>query len=1350
MSVPYTTQTEEEKDDDLLDKLDPHAFAKWDKEEGEKEREACIKELRQRISSRHPLTLFTSTKTGKSTPEFGVDDYLTDEKQEDLRNETDAALAEIISLLTDYDDIFARSPKNPGTTHSTCHKINTEGDLPQTPPMYRRSQPDRELLHDWVHWMLEKGLIQRSNSPFAQNILIVRKPGKEPRVCLDPRPINAQTAPDPYPMPRMDEIFSRLKGSKVFSTLDAASGFWQIPINPSDRHKTAFRTSEGVFEFLVMPFGLTNAPATFTRWMQATFEGLNSFLQTYIDDLLIHSSTIAEHPKHLKKVFDRCRQNGVKLRLSKCDFFKNSVNLLGHVVSTEGISKDMNKVKAILEWGEGRPKSQFSPFNNDTHLKSFLGLVGFYKQYHKFFANDLALLTDLLKKEKHPKTDWTLKHEKAFQNIKSHMAEQTLLYYPDEKLPFEIHTDASNFAIGGTLFQMQVDLVTGKQTFRVIEHYSRGLRPPEKNYTVSEKEFLAIITCIEKWKYYLWQPFVVVTDHKPLLGIKHSEKPRLKRWMLRITPYSFQIKHKPGVEMTDVDPLSRDPRLFRITTMEEEHKPPEDVFQKDYVLYTGDNVEIHTSRAVMRLLEITEVGPGPKPNDQMEHIHPMRVPMILQTDYEEELTLLRAYQQAEEAIEEEEIVPVRSMRLKLHTDKATTTVTVYPAEAKVIEDSKTQEDGSETSPETQILPSCRSDAGLATPLIEEEHPKDRELPQLSIQDEEDQFLRSLFDTMKTDTDEIDPQLMYPGSPTFADEQKVDPLISKIIEAIQRNGETDAYFVQEGSGLLLRKSPTGCPRVVVPEQSIDAILYLFHDHPLAGHPKRGKMKEAISTRFYFPRMEERIKEWVKNCKCNKATAKFHRRAGYSLSRPIPELFAYLIMDFVGPFPPSRRQNKWWLTLLDAFSKDLELVAVRARDAVQVAKAIMTTWVCRRGCPRVILSDNAKEFTGKVAKHLCKLLQVRQDLITPYHHQGTALVERVHSYAESILRTVTEKKYSLWDEKLPYIQFAITTHTIDNSGLTPFQIKHGIPATLPGDLLVDSIALPKKLREYYHLAQQAMDATRGYFRIQRKKRRIQTQIQRNRLERRYRKFYEVGDYVYVTRPSFTSVDGLKGLTKTEGKHRGPYPIVGRDSHNTVFVDIDGKIEPYNVQQVDTAPTANPLSRQPPTYENGRLEYQPLTAPEVEAAKPASPQTKKRTRSEYESDAKTDPKTPERLAAPEKTVPEPKSLPNAKIVSTRGRERLFSIIQDTYMGQNYAAELFEEDGTLHAHLFKKAKKGKYQPIWYDPTDLSDPPLSKSASKAPTDWLRWTVSPQQDTSWQLIPPTVNKLSKLKHSLVK
>lgn len=1344
----------------MLDNLDPKTFAKWDREEGEKEREKVILQLRQRISSRHPATLF-STRDGKqSTPEFGIDDYLTDQKQQEQENEMDEALANTIELIKEFADCFARSPKNPGTTSKIEHKIETEGSLPSSPPMYRRSQPDRQLIKEWIEWMLKNGLIEKSDAAYAQNILIVRKPGKEPRVCLDPRPINKITKNDPFPTPRMDELFSSLKGSKIFSSFDAAAGFWQVPIAKKDRHKTAFRTMQGVFQFTVMPFGLRNSPATFTRWMDATFRGLEHYLKIYIDDLLVHSKSISEHPSHLRQLLMKCRDNGVKLRLTKCKFLQEEVEMLGYIVTPNGVKKDMKKVEAIVSWGEGRKNPTESPFKGVTSLQSFLGMVNFYRHFHKFFANELLILSAMTKKGRNVKKEWNVAHELAFQKIKATIAEQTLLSYPDEDEAYFIHTDASNYAIGGTLLQIELTkekTADGKPIYKVIEHYSRGLIPAERNYSVTEREFLAIITCIEKWRHYLYKPFTVVTDHKPLLGIQHTEKPRMKRWALRITPYHFEIQHAPGVEMTDVDPLSRDPKYFRMTFESDSSEPAKgNMFDQEklFRVYVSENVEIHAEERVAKLFQSIELPihrpEKEKGNSWKREIqpHPQRS-FVERNQEDEDITVLRTKIQEAEEEEKEEmelIQPLRATCLQISEPKMTLQVgnanfdhdahrgdaiidlRCYPLNVEI----KGQEEClDEKEIDEQTTPT--------SPAIDEEQPestKKGKSSQKSVELKEQKALEELFESLGLSQEGVRPVVLYPGSQTFAHEQDADPLLKKMKIALRRDGNTESYFLEKESNLLMRRSKKGCPRVVVPEQSVDTLLYLYHDHPLAGHAKSEKMLKALSTSFYFQNMQKRVKQWVKQCKCMRAIAKLHHRAGMSLSRPISRIFHTLYMDIVGPFPPSRRQNRYWLTLMDAYNKDLELVPIRSGDAVQVAKAIMIHWVCRRGCPRLLVSDNAKAFIGRVLQHLCQILNVRQDLITPYHHKGTGLIERVHSYAESIMRTATEQKYSLWDEKLPFIQFAIMTHTIDNSEVTPFQLKYGVPPTLPGDLLVDSFDLPKNLKQYYENAQKAINATRKYFSIQRKKRRIQTRLARDRLERRYRVLYSPGDWVFVSKPSFLRVEGVKGVKKVEGQHRGPYEVTRIDNHNNVFVRIDGREDRFSVEFCEPAHTKEPKSRLPPQYLDG-LRYDPKDPEQDPVTIPEEKTYNLRQKRE---------KIVSQETKPDKRK---KKLPQSSV--TRGRkERLFAIIQDKVLGQHYATELTEEDGIQKAHLYKKAKKGQYHPVWFDPQDLSDPPKSKSQPSRPKGWEPWTVIPEQDESWEIIKPIAKNLKLLDHSLIK
>jgi putative transposase len=304
----------------MMDSLDP---SKWDKIEGKEAKEKVIQDLKNRLSKFH-----------EESEEFQnyVDNHLQDQKLEDFSRELDQAIIETIKVIEEeVDSTFTKTPKAPETTTKIQHEINFKPgeELPKSPPTFRLSKPTKELIESWIEWMLDRGLIRRSQAKSVQNLLVIFKPGKDPRVCFDARAVNKITIPDGYPPHRMDDLFAKLRDCVVFSSLDAASGFFQIPIKEEDRHKTAFRTESGVYEFCVMPFGLINAPATFTRWMTESFRGLRDIMQVYMDDMIIHSKVLSNHHIHLRSVFRRCQENGIRLRLSKCEFLKEELNLLG-------------------------------------------------------------------------------------------------------------------------------------------------------------------------------------------------------------------------------------------------------------------------------------------------------------------------------------------------------------------------------------------------------------------------------------------------------------------------------------------------------------------------------------------------------------------------------------------------------------------------------------------------------------------------------------------------------------------------------------------------------------------------------------------------------------------------------------------------------------------------------------------------------------------------------------------------------------------------------------------------------------------------------------------------------------
>ncbi len=228
------------------------------------------------------------------------------------------------------------------------HKIDTGDSRPINAVPYRMSPTEKKRVADEIETMLKNDVIRPSRSPWAAPVVLVTKKDGSIRFCVDYRKINAVTKKDVYPLPRIDDALDAMYESTIFSTLDLASGYWQVEMDPEDREKTAFISEQGLFEFNVMPFGLCNAPATFQRLMDAVLAGLKwTCCLVYLDDIIIFSKTFDEHLEHLAQVLGRIQEAGLMLKTSKCYFARDRIPYLGHIVSAEGIEPDPSKIKAV-------------------------------------------------------------------------------------------------------------------------------------------------------------------------------------------------------------------------------------------------------------------------------------------------------------------------------------------------------------------------------------------------------------------------------------------------------------------------------------------------------------------------------------------------------------------------------------------------------------------------------------------------------------------------------------------------------------------------------------------------------------------------------------------------------------------------------------------------------------------------------------------------------------------------------------------------------------------------------------------------------------------------------------------
>ena len=449
-------------------------------------------------------------------------------------------------LLKQYDDLFPEDlPPGLPPKREVDHKIELlPGTRPPSRPTYHMSAAELAELKKQLDELLAAGFIQPSKSPFGAPILFVKKKDGTTRMCVDYRALNEITIKNSYPLPRIDELFDRLQGAKFFSKIDLRSGYHQIRIDPDDVPKTAFRTRYGHFEFKVLPFGLTNAPATFMHLMHQSFRPLlDSSVLVFLDDILIYSKTLADHKRHVRQVLDILRREKLYAKASKCDFFKDEVEFLGHIVGAQGVRMMEDKVKAVQEWP--------TP-TKVAHVRSFLGTAGYYRKFIKDFSKIAAPLSELTH-DNVPFT-WGAPQDSAFKTLKTAMQQDPVLILPDPKLPFTVHTDASGFALGAVLMQDQ-----GKG-MQPIAYLSKKMLPAETRYPTHEQELLAIICALKTWRPYLHgAKFKVMTDHKSLHDFK--TQPRLSgrqtRWKDVIAEFDFEIEYVEGKTNVVADGLSR-------------------------------------------------------------------------------------------------------------------------------------------------------------------------------------------------------------------------------------------------------------------------------------------------------------------------------------------------------------------------------------------------------------------------------------------------------------------------------------------------------------------------------------------------------------------------------------------------------------------------------------------------------------------------------------------------------------------------------------------------------------------------------------------------------------------------
>lgn len=431
-----------------------------------------------------------------------------------------------------------------GQTNLIHHQIHTIDEIPVRKKAYPVPVNKQKFIDEEIARMLDKGIIRPSVSPWASPVVLVPKKDGSTRFCVDYRALNSKTPLDGFPMPQIQDILESLYGATIFSTLDLKSGYWQVKMDEDSIKKTAFVTKNAQYEFLRLPFGLRNAAATFQRLMNNVLRDyMGEFCFVYLDDIVVYSKTIQDHFQHLKLLFAKLQDSGLTLNLKKCSMLQRTITYLGHVVSEEGVRTEDTKIKAVQD---------FPVPKNLKEVQRFLGLASWYHRFISHFSERAAPLYAL--KGKNAIWNWTVECQNAFDDLKYALQRAPVLMPPDFTKVFRVQTDASDIGLGAVLTQ---DFDGAEH---VIAYASRLLHGAEKSYSTAEKECLAVVWAVEKWRQYLeGRNFEVLTDHSALTWVFNNPKPssRLTRWALRLQCFSFLVKYRKGSCNVVPDALSR-------------------------------------------------------------------------------------------------------------------------------------------------------------------------------------------------------------------------------------------------------------------------------------------------------------------------------------------------------------------------------------------------------------------------------------------------------------------------------------------------------------------------------------------------------------------------------------------------------------------------------------------------------------------------------------------------------------------------------------------------------------------------------------------------------------------------
>ena len=978
--------------------------------------------------------------------------------------------------------------------------VDLTGVKPHRTQPYRWSPTKVAAGKKLIEGFIRDGIMSPISSEWAWPGILVPKPKSGWRFVVDLRELNKLIPHDTYEPPACDACLDWLAGRPYRTTLDLLHGFHGVLLSPETRKIFTVVTPFGTYCYNRLVMGYINATAEFQRHVNATFgELLWDSVLAMVDDVIIASDSVPKHRVDVRAAFDRLARRHHAVKPAKANVLNDDIEYLGHISTPDGLRPTDKHVKAIREMPP--PIDHSVGLVNKTQLRSFIGLVKYVRRYIK----NCGLLCDPLNQLLKDDSDRICRahHELAFQSLKHDIAYSKGVWHINYKLPIFVCTDGSKRGIGGYIYQK----VDGEE--RVVSYFSRATRKDERKWDTRELEVLALIATLEHFHHFVdGQKLYLQTDHKNItwLGSMKNFSGRLGRWVLRLAEYNAEVAYRKGAYLYVADCLSRN--ALKENDGDEPDDPiagrmPRGLDSDDYetrdfdrkfapaaaARAEGDFAWGASDDTTVAEVVITEVSPFDTDTPTT-----FMCEYAFKSDREKELAAeaeiercfcARTRQPSEErgdeprnqrSVEELEqafqvFVATRSQREAAEKKNKRFTAE-QPNSPKGMQDSEhsTQPPGREGGAKRdKENPGASASKGTRGAREHKQNDDDDD-----YDDDDDDVIRDMpsqaDDPMVFGEEMIGEKI---GHNEIRKAQQADEFAQMMVKRCERAGSekdkrASKFMVIEGA--LYRVTSSGDPhegresqRIYVPAELRAALMRNYHSTVWSKHQNSRSMHKQMVAWYYWNTMEKDIQKYVSTCElCQLAKGTKPNRQGYLGGWKHSKVLHTVCMDLIGPIGAdvsggkAEAKPRHILVITDPYSHMVWLETITTKSAEEVYEKFVNRFLLEEGCPRVILTDNGREFSNKLLRELMRLCRIRLKYTPPYHPRGN-YTERVNRFIGESLRAMVNSpsgRKQDWHKLVKFVQFAYRRMYIPGTNLTPYMVARGRQPISPNEVdLID---------------------------------------------------------------------------------------------------------------------------------------------------------------------------------------------------------------------------------------------------------------------------------------------------------